>query len=165
MSESMTAGGAAQRSAHEARERRAAHGAPAPPRVATSVDKREETERLFLARCLAIKDAGGRVLEEMDLDATFSADLTRRAAHYLAEHLEHPGQSLPAGADDLAKLVAQLVILAGDLDADQAALHIERFSSRRTAWTGRSPPRSGRASRCPRSPASASACRTRSATG
>ena len=101
--------------------------AGAPRRVATSVDKREETERLFLARCLVIKEAGGRVLGELDLDATFSADLTRRAAHYLAEHLEHPGQALPAGADDLAKLVAQLVILAGDLDADQAALHIERL--------------------------------------
>ena len=46
----------------------------------------------------------------MDIDASFSLELTRRAAHYLVEHLEHPGKSLPAGADDFAKLVAWLVI-------------------------------------------------------
>jgi len=102
--------------------------APAPPaRLMTSVDKREDTERAFLARCLAIKEAGRRALEEMDVDASFSLELTRRAAHYLTEHLEHPGQSLPEGADDLARLVAELVIRAGDLVADPAALEIERL--------------------------------------
>ena len=63
----------------------------------------------------------------MDIDATFALELTRRAAHYLTEHLEHPGQALPAGADDLAHLVAELVIGAGDLAADPAALEIERL--------------------------------------
>ena len=102
--------------------------APAAPiRQMTSVDKREDTERAFLARCLAIKDAGRDALEQMDIDASFSLDLTRRAAHYLAEHLEHPGQSLPGSADDLARLVAELVIRAGDLAADASALEIERL--------------------------------------
>ncbi|HKH19118.1 MAG TPA: DNA primase [Solirubrobacteraceae bacterium] len=100
---------------------------PAPQRVMTSVDRREDTERAFLARCLAIKHAGRRALEEMDLDASFSLELTRRAARYLAEHLEHPGQSLPEGADELARLVAELVIRAGDLAADPEALEIERL--------------------------------------
>jgi DNA primase len=111
--------------------RRARNGggpvARAPHRVATSVDRREDTERAFLARCLAIKDAGRRALEEMDLDASFSLDLTRRAARYLAAHLEHPGQSLPEGADDLARLVAELVIRAGELAADADALELERL--------------------------------------
>jgi len=102
--------------------------APMPAaRVVTSVDRREETERAFLARCLAIKDAGRRTLAELDVDASFSTDLTRRAARYLAEHLDHPGQSLPEGADDLARLVAELVIRAGDLAADVDALGIERL--------------------------------------
>ena len=101
---------------------------PAPPaRRATSVDRREDTERAFLARCLAIKDAGRRALDEMDLDASFSTELTRRAAHYLAAHLEHPGQALPVGADELAHLVAELVIRAGDLAADPGALLVERL--------------------------------------
>ena len=63
----------------------------------------------------------------MDIDASFSLELTRRAAHYLVEHLEHPGKSLPAGADDFAKLVAWLVIESGRLEADPAALQIERL--------------------------------------
>jgi DNA primase len=106
---------------------RSAMPAAPPPRQQTSVDKREDTERAFLARCLAVKGAGRRALEAMDIDASFSLELTRRAAHYLAAHLEHPGQSLPEGADELARLVAELVIRAGDLAADPEALEIERL--------------------------------------
>jgi DNA primase len=123
MSESMTE--EALRAAPRANGRPSA--AAPPVRAVTSVDRREGTERLFLARCLAIKDAGRAALEEMDIDATFSLDLTRRAAHYLAQHLEHPGQSLPPDADDLAHLVAELVIGAGDLAADREALLVERL--------------------------------------
>jgi DNA primase len=125
MSEAMTS--EALRSARRTNGRGPATAPSAPVRQATSVDRREATERAFLARCLAIKDAGRRALEEMDIDASFSLELTRRAAHYLAEHLEHPGQSLPADADDLAHLIAELVIGAGDLEADPAALQIERL--------------------------------------
>ena len=96
-------------------------------RMLTSVDLREDTERAFLARCLAVKEAGRAELEAMDVDRNFGNDLTRRAAHYLVEHLEHPGQSLPADADDLARLIAELVIRAGDLAADPAALQLERL--------------------------------------
>jgi DNA primase len=124
MPESMTS--EALRRVPRANGRAALPAAPA-PRQATSIDRREETERAFLARCLAIKDAGRRALEEMDIDASFSLELTRRAARYLAQHLEHPGQALPADADDLAHLVAQLVISAGDLAADPEALQIERL--------------------------------------
>jgi DNA primase len=98
-----------------------------PERVVTSVDRREESERLFLARCLAVKDAGRRALDAMDLDAVFSVELTRRAAHYLSEHLDHPGEGLPPDADALAKIVAQLVISSGELDADPNALELERL--------------------------------------
>ena len=94
----------------------------------TSVDKLEDVERAFLARCLAVKGAGRPALEAMDIDATFSSDLVRRAAHYLSEHLEHPGQGLPAGADDLARLVAELVIRSGELAADRDALALERLT-------------------------------------
>jgi hypothetical protein len=110
-----------------ARNGREQHPAPR-ERQATSVDKVEQTERAFLARCLAVKQPGRRALEAMDLDVMFSTDLTRRAAHYLAEHLEHPGQALPAGADDLAHLVAELVINSGGMEADPGALALERFT-------------------------------------
>ena len=97
-------------------------------RAVTAADRDEATERAFLARCLAVKTAGRAALAEMDLDATFSSELTRRAAHYLAEHLDTPGQSLPAGADDLAKLVAGVVIDAGGMEADPEALTLERYT-------------------------------------
>ncbi len=99
-----------------------------PPRVMTSMDKVDDVERAFLARCLAVKAAGRGALGEMDLDASFSTDLTRRAAHYLAEHLDTPGQSLPSDADDLARLVAELVIRSGPLEADSEALTLERYT-------------------------------------
>jgi len=109
---------------------RARNGRPverAPQRVATSVDRREESERLFLARCLAVKDAGRRALASMDLDAVFSAEPTRRAAHYLSRHLDRPGEGLPPDADALAKMIAELVIRSGDLEADATALELERL--------------------------------------
>jgi DNA primase len=97
-------------------------------RAVTAADKDEATERAFLARCLAIKSAGRAALAEMDIDTTFSSELTRRAAHYLSEHLDTPGQSLPAGADDLAKLIAGVVIDAGGMEADPEALTLERYT-------------------------------------
>jgi DNA primase len=125
-------GGAARWGGAAGRGPRAGAGAAVadspPGRIVTSVDLREDTERAFLARCLAVKGAGRAALEALDIDESFGNDLTRRAARYLVEHLEHPGQSLPTGADDLARLVAELVIRAGDLAADPAALALERLA-------------------------------------
>jgi DNA primase len=101
--------------------------APRPQRMPTSVDLREDTERLFLARCLAVKDAGRRALAAMDIDAAFSSELTRRAANYLAEHLDRPGEGLPPDADALAKMIAELVIRSGELESNPAALELERL--------------------------------------
>jgi DNA primase len=63
----------------------------------------------------------------MDLDAVFSTELTRRAAHYLREHLDHPGEGLPQDAEALAKTIAELVIRSGELEADPTALELERL--------------------------------------
>ena len=117
-------GGAAPRAAVE-RPRAAAAGAGGVRRP-RSTGARTPSARSSPAASRS-RTPGRRALEEMDIDASFSIELTRRAAHYLAEHLEHPGQSLPAGADDLARLVAELVIRAGDLAADPDALELERL--------------------------------------
>jgi DNA primase len=66
--------------------------------------------------------------DRLQMSESVTQEALRRAARYLVEHLEHPGQSLPAGADDLARLVAELVIRAGDLAADPAALALERLA-------------------------------------
>ena len=96
----------ALRSARRARngaQRRRAAPAPARARRRRSTGARTPSAPSSPAAWRS-RTPGRAALEEMDIDASFSLELTRRAAHYLAEHLEHPGQALPAGADELAQL-------------------------------------------------------------
>jgi DNA primase len=89
------------------------------------LDRREQTERAFLAYCLALPDEGERRLAEADLDELFAAPATRRAAEYLRGRVRTPAADLPAGDDALARLVAELVIRAGQLEATPAKLELE----------------------------------------
>jgi DNA primase len=92
---------------------------PAPP------DRVEQQERAFLALCIALPEQGEARLAEMDPEERFSAPTTRRAAAYLRGRLRSPAGALPAGDEDLARLVAELVIRAGQLDATEAMLELE----------------------------------------
>jgi DNA primase len=89
------------------------------------LDRREQTERAFLAYCLALPDEGERRLAETDLAELFSAPMTRRAAEYLRGRLRTPAAELPPGDEPLARLVAELVIRAGQLEATPAKLELE----------------------------------------
>jgi len=89
------------------------------------LDRREQTERAFLAYCLALPDEGESRLAAADLDDLFSAPETRRAAEYLRGRLRSPAGELPAGDEPLARLVAELVIRAGQLEATPAKLELE----------------------------------------
>jgi DNA primase len=103
--------------------------APAPARAANgaraALDRREQSERAFLAYCLALPDEGEARLAAADLDELFSAPATRRAAEYLRGRLRSPAGELPAGDEPLARLVAELVIRAGELEATPAKLELE----------------------------------------
>jgi DNA primase len=100
--------------------------APAPVNGArAALDRREQTERAFLAYCLALPDEGERRLAAAELDELFSAPDSRRAAEYLRGRLSSPAGELPAGDEPLARLVAELVIRAGQLDATPAKLELE----------------------------------------
>jgi DNA primase len=90
-----------------------------------ALDRREQTERAFLAYCLALPEEGEERLAAADLDDLFSAPATRRAAEYLRGRLRSPAGELPAGDEGLARLVAELVIRAGQLDATPAKLELE----------------------------------------
>jgi DNA primase len=90
-----------------------------------ALDRREQTERAFLAYCLALPDEGETRLAAADLDDLFSAPATRRAAEYLRGRLRSPAGELPAGDEPLARLVAELVIRAGELEATPAKLELE----------------------------------------
>jgi DNA primase len=99
---------------------------PAPPRPA--LDAAGRAERSFLAQCLASPVAGRAALAEMDLDAEFSSDLTRRAASHVLAQLAGGGAALPEGDDELATLIAALTVASGGMRNSEAAVEGERLS-------------------------------------
>ncbi len=88
-------------------------------------ERREQSERAFLALCLALPEEGEARLASAHLDELFAAPATRRAAEYLRGRLRSPAGELPAGDEPLARLVAELVIRAGQLEATPAKLELE----------------------------------------
>jgi DNA primase len=117
---------------------RLAGGAASAPAAATSgnggarrqaapLDPTGRAEHAFLAQCLAAPSAGREALAALDLDAAFSSDLTRRAAAHVRERLAG-GAEVPPGDDELATLVAELVVRAGQMRSSEAALESERLS-------------------------------------
>ena len=89
------------------------------------LDRREQIERAFLSYCLALPEEGERRLAEADLDELFAAPMTRRAAEYLKGRVRTPAADLPPDDEPLARLVAELVIRSGQLEATPAKLELE----------------------------------------
>jgi DNA primase len=91
------------------------------------LDRRGDTERSFLALCIAFPQAGRARLD----DDLFSTALLRRAAAHLREHLDAPAAGLPEDDPDLSALIAELVVRAGASEGagvaefDRASLHLE----------------------------------------
>ena len=65
----------------------------------------------------------------------FAAPMTRRAAEYLRGRLRTPAADLPPGDEPLARLVAELVIRAGQLEATPAKLELEALQLELSAST------------------------------
>jgi DNA primase len=99
-----------------------------PPRAANgarqALDRREQSERAFLALCVALPQLGEQKLAAADLDAVFTSPLTRLAAERLRGHLEHPS-SIIGDTPELAELIPEIVLRAGQLDATPATLELE----------------------------------------
>jgi DNA primase len=89
-----------------------------------ALDRREQSERAFLSLCVALPELGEQKLAAVDLDAVFTAPLTRLAAERLRGHLEHPS-SVIGDAPELAELIPEIVLRAGQLDATPATLELE----------------------------------------
>jgi hypothetical protein len=97
---------------------RPANGAPSGRSFAHS----EETERQFLALCLALPQSGPDRLAAIDPDVLFASDLGRRAAAHLRVHFGAPMAGL-ASEDPLSGLMAELLMRARALeDPDPARL-------------------------------------------
>jgi DNA primase len=103
------------------------------PRV-SELTRREETERAFLALCIASPEDGAQALAGLDIDEHFSSGLLRRAAtHLRAADLRAPmsdaadaGERLDEDAQ-LKGLLAELVVEAGRERADTTMLEVQRL--------------------------------------
>jgi DNA primase len=75
---------------------------------------REDTERAFLAQCIATPAHGQAALAEADAEALFTSDLLRRAARHLrAGNVAEPLKGVPDEDRELVSLLAELTVEAG----------------------------------------------------
>ena len=103
---------------------REGRGRPATaPRAA--LDRREQTERTFLALCIALPDQGRDALRRVDLDRHFTSALSRRAAAHLRRHLGAPLDGIAPDDRELSGLIAELALRAARDPADPATLEVE----------------------------------------
>jgi DNA primase len=78
------------------------------------LEAREDTERAFLAQCIAAPAHGEAALADADLDDLFSGELLRRAArHLLSSHLSEPLRGVPEEDRELVAVLAELIVEAG----------------------------------------------------
>jgi DNA primase len=103
------------------------------PRV-SEMTRREETERAFLALCIASPEEGALALAGLDVDEHFSSGLLRRAARHLCSgDLRSPMSDVASGEvrleDDpqLKGLLAELVVEAGRERPDTVMLEVQRL--------------------------------------
>lgn len=98
------------------------------------MSRREDTERAFLALCIASPQEGALALADLDVDEHFSSGLLRRAARRLREGgLQQPMRDLPGAGGSLDEdpelkgLLAELVVEAGGEQSDPAMLEVQRL--------------------------------------
>ena len=101
----------------------ARQGAPsAPVRSGGELTSRERRERALLAMCIALPAEGREYLARLT-DEHLSPSGARVAA-WLREHPDDPASNLPHDDDQLAGLIAELVILAHDEPASAEAMEL-----------------------------------------
>jgi len=96
--------------------------APAQRSANAALTSRERRERALLAMCIALPDEGREHLAR--LTDEHLSPLGARAAAWLREHPTDPASNLPHHDDQLASLIAELVILAHDEPASPEAMEL-----------------------------------------
>jgi DNA primase len=116
---SLVSGGAAQSGV--------GHSAATTPLVARRprLDRREQTERTFLALCVALPELGRDALAKLDVDELFTGDVARRAAMHLREHIDSPTEGVRADDTELAALLTEIAVRAAHEPAEPATLEVE----------------------------------------
>lgn len=95
------------------------------PRRPPALDRRQVTERTFLALCIALPDRGAEMLARVEPEAHFTSELLRRAAVHLREHLTAPTEGLPEDDDELRLLVTELAVRAARGTSHRETLDVE----------------------------------------
>jgi DNA primase len=83
------------------------------------------SERAFLGQCVVNPEAAREAIEALDLEQAFTSGLHRRAAAHLRDHAADPSAGLPEGDEELASLVAGLVVRAAGQEPSRPALQVE----------------------------------------
>jgi DNA primase len=101
---------------------------------AVGASRREDTERAFLALCIASPEEGRQALDSLDVEEHFASELLRRAARRLRDgSLREPmsGDAERVGDLDedpeLKALLAELIVEAGRDQAHPAMLEVQRL--------------------------------------
>jgi DNA primase len=88
-------------------------GSPRPAAPAAPVNPGARSERLFLALCIAVPDAGEATLAGQFVERLLTSEALRRAARHLRGRCRAPLSDLPADDEPFARVMAGLVDLAG----------------------------------------------------
>lgn len=89
--------------------------------------RRAETERTFLALCIASPREGERALSTLDPEEHFTSERLRRAAaHLRAGHLSEPMGGVAQDDPELTGVLAELVVQAGRESRAPAMLEVQR---------------------------------------
>ncbi|HTU77122.1 MAG TPA: DNA primase [Solirubrobacteraceae bacterium] len=109
-----------------------ARGSAGPGRRARAgISGREDSERAFLALCIASPQEGAVALAGVDIDEHFSSALMRRAARHLRDGGLHEPMLESSREEhedeELTRMLAQLVVEAGRERAQPAMLEVQRL--------------------------------------
>jgi DNA primase len=96
--------------------------APASGRSGGELTSRERRERALLAMCIALPGEGREYLARLTDEHLSPTGI--KAVAWLRDHLEDPASNLPHDDDQLAGLIAELVILAHDEPASAEAMEL-----------------------------------------
>jgi DNA primase len=103
-------------------------GGSAAARVAPALTRREDTERTFLALCIASPEDGARALDALDPVEHFTSERLRRAAVHLREgRLPEPMAGIDEQDPELTGVLAELVVQAGREFPVPAMLEVQRM--------------------------------------
>jgi DNA primase len=121
-------GGSARRAPRPEAGAPGSNGAPPLGSHVRALDAAARAERDFLVQVIADPAHGREALAALDLEATFSGELARRAAVHVRDHPGDPTAGVEPEDRELGALLAELAIRASDVRPSEAALEAQSLT-------------------------------------